>query len=278
MGKESIDTEAFRAFERAAHGRLADTYDDLFTAVTAGAIAPLLDAAKVGAGTRLLDVASGPGHLAAAAVGRGAETTGCDLTPAMVALARKRHPGIVFDEASAEALPYAGASFDAVTCAFGIGHFSEPEKVATEFLRVLKPGGMAALSWWEGFQHNRINGVFHETLAKLAVTAPPGVLPPGPPIDRFSDREAFTAFLRDAGFGDVSIAQVTFTHRLPDAEMLWTLAMGSFARSSSMIRAQTDDMQQRIRAAVGEVVQQYAQADGLHIPIAFLVASGTRPR
>jgi len=277
MSQTNIDTEAFRAFERAAHSRLASTYDNLFTAVTAGAIAPLLDAAKVGAGTRLLDVASGPGHLAAAAVKRGAEAIGCDLAPAMIELARKCHPGIRFEEASAEALPRADGSFDAVTCAFGIRHFSEPEKVAAEFLRVLKPDGIAALSSWEGFERNRINGVFHETLAKLGVTAPPGVLPPGPPIDRFSDRDAFAAFLRDAGFADVSIRQVTFTHRLRDADELWTLAMGSFARSSSMIRAQTEETRQRIREMVGETVQQYAQADGLHMPIAFLVASGLRP-
>jgi hypothetical protein len=145
---------------------------------------------------------------------------------------------------------------------------------AAEFLR---PNGIAALSWWERFQRNRINGVFHETLAKLGVTAPPGVLPPGPPIDRFSDRDAFAAFLHDAGFGNVSIAQVTFTHRLRDADELWTLAMGSLARSSSMIRAQTEETRQGIREMVGETVQQYAQADGLHIPIAFLVASGVRP-
>jgi ubiquinone/menaquinone biosynthesis C-methylase UbiE len=45
----------------------------------------------------------------------------------MVALARRLNPGLVFDEASAEALPYADASFEAVVCAFGMGHFSEPE-------------------------------------------------------------------------------------------------------------------------------------------------------
>lgn len=276
MGEPRIDTEAFRRFERDAHSRIAESYHDLFAAVTDRAIAPLLDAAGAANGARLLDVAAGPGRLTRAAADRGANATGCDLAPAMVALARRLNPDIAFDEASAEALPYDNASFDAVVCAFGMGHFSEAERVAAEFFRVLRPGGKVALSWWQGFTKNRINGVFHETLGKLSVSAP-GVLPQGPPMDRFSDPQAFAEFLQAAGFKDVTIEPVTFDHRLRDADELWTLAMGSFARASSLIRAQNEDMRQRIRAAVGEAAQEYARRDGLHIPIAFLIAAGTKP-
>ncbi len=271
-----IDTQAFRSFEREAHSRIAESYHDLFAAVTDRAIAPLLNAARVANGVQLLDVAAGPGRLTSTASERGADATGCDLAPAMVALARKLNPDMTFDEASAEALPYDEASFDAVVCAFGMGHFSEPGRVAAEFFRVLRPGGTVALSWWQGFAQNRINGVFHETLGALNVTAP-GLLPQGPPMDRFSDPDAFADFLRDAGFQGVTIEPVTFSHRLRNVDELWTLAMGSFARASSLIRAQSEDMQQRIRAAVSEAAQQYAQADGLYIPIAFLVAAGQKP-
>lgn len=275
MGEPRIDTEAFRSFERDAHSRIAESYHDLFAAVTDRAIKPLLDAARVENDTQLLDVAAGPGRLTRVATDRGANATGCDLAPAMVGLARRLNPDITFDEASAEALPYDEASFDAVVCAFGMGHFSEPERVAAEFFRVLRPGGTVALSWWQGFAQNRINGVFHETLGKLNVSAP-GVLPQGPPMDRFSDPDAFATFLRDAGFDGVTIAPMTFNHRLRDADELWTLAMGSFARASSLIRAQSADMQQRIRAVVSEAAQEYAQSDGLHIPIAFLIAAGRK--
>lgn len=271
-----IDTQAFRSFERDAHSRIAESYHDLFAAVTDRAIKPLLDAAGIEDDTQLLDVAAGPGRLTRAAADRGANATGCDLSPAMVALARKLNPDITFDEASAEALPYDKASFDAVVCAFGMGHFSDPERVAAEFFRVLRPEGKVALSWWQGFTQNRINGVFHETLGKLDVTAP-GLLPQGPPMDRFSDAQAFAEFLRSVGFQDVTIEPVAFNHRLRDADELWTLAMGSFARASSLIRAQSEDVQQRIRAAVSEAAQEYAQDDGLHIPIAFLIASGAKP-
>jgi SAM-dependent methyltransferase len=273
MMTSQIDKGAFRDFERAAHDRIAGSYNELFAAVTDCAIAPLLDAAQLVAGMRLLDVAAGPGHLTRAAADRGACATGCDLAPAMVELARRFNPGIRFDEASADALPYADSSFDAVVCAFGIGHFPDPERVMAEFARVAAPGGRAALSWWEGFSRNRINGIFHEVTAKLGVSAP-DVLPQGPPMDRFSDPQTFANFMRMAGFSDVRLEPVASTYRVADIDQLWELAMGSFARASSLIRAQSEDMQRAIRAAVGEAARRYAQADGLHIPIAFLVVSG----
>ena len=270
-----IDKHAFRNFERDAHDRIAASYNDLFIGVTERAIAPLLDAAQVRAGMRLLDVAAGPGLLTAAAAARGALATGCDLSPAMIGLARRLNPGIRFDEASADALPYAAGSFDALVCAFGIGHFHDPERVMAEFARVVAPGARAALSWWESFLRNRINGIFYDVMARLGVSAP-GTLPQGPPMDRFSDPQAFQSFMQAAGFTDVRVNSVTSTYRLSNVDELWALAMGSFARASSLILAQDEYTQQSIRTAVAEAAKQYEQADGLHIPIAFLVVSGKR--
>ena len=162
-----IDKDAFRNFERNAHDRIAASYNDLFTGITERAITPLLDAAQVRTGVRVLDVAAGPGRLTSAAAGRGALAVGCDLAPAMIDLARSLNPSIRFDEASADALPYPTASFEALVCAFGIGHFPDPEGAMTEFASVVAPGGFAALSWWENFSRNRVNGIFYEVIAKL---------------------------------------------------------------------------------------------------------------
>lgn len=270
-----IDLDAFRDFERTAHDRIARTYHDAFSAVTDRAIEPLLDAARVTTGTRLLDVAAGPGTMTARAAARGARAVGVDLAPAMVALARQLHPGLDFREGSAEELPFAAESFDAVVCSFGLGHFSKPEQVLAEFARVLAPQGAGALAWWQGFAQNRINGIFYETVQALGVSAP-GIVPAGPPVDRFSDRDQLAELLRAAGFDAVRMKDVSFTHRLRDPDELWSLAMRSFARVSSVIRAQSADVRQRIRAGVEERAMSYASADGLDIPIAFLIASGTR--
>jgi len=103
-----------------------------------------------------------------------------------------------------------------------------------------------------------------------------GVVPAGPPMDRFSDPERLAAFLSAAGFGNVKVTSVSFTHRLRDAAALWDLAMGSFARASATIGAQDEAVQRQIRAEVARAAQHYAGADGLDIPVAFLIASGTK--
>lgn len=275
MSDSLIDHEAFREFERAAHSRIAQSYYDRFAAVTDRAIAPVLDAARVGPGTRMLDVAAGPGHLTREAAKRGAHTIGTDISPAMIAIARSLHPGIEFREASADALPFADASFDAVVCAFGMGHFPDAERVIAEFVRVLASGGIAALSWWGDFSQNRINGIFHETIGRLGISAV-GTLPQGPPMDRFSDHDRFAAFLSSAGLRDVDVHVTRFTHRLRDANELWDLAMGSFARASSLIRTQSETVQYTIREAVTQAAQAYAIPGGLDIPVAFLVAAGRK--
>lgn len=271
----NFDRDAFRDFEKAAHGSKAESYHDRFSAVTNRAIEPLLEAAQVSASTRLLDVASGPGHLAGIAAGRGAAVIGTDLAPQMVALATKLYPAVTFREASADQLPFANGSFDAATCAFGVGHFPDAPGVVAEMARVLAPGGRMALAWWEGFARNRINGIFYDVMTQLAVTAA-GAVPAGPPMDRYSDRDRFAALLREAGLKDVSVEPVTFMHPVKDVDQLWNIAMGSFARASSVIGVQTEAMQRKIKAAVAEHAARYATADGLAIPVAFMVVSGSR--
>ena len=89
-----------------------------------------------------------------------ARVIGIDIAPAMIALAHALHPHLDFREGSAEDLPFAPSSFDAVVSGFGVGHFSRPERVLSEFARVLVPKGRVALAWWDGFGKNRINGIF----------------------------------------------------------------------------------------------------------------------
>ena len=112
-----------------------------------------LRVAKIRPGERVLDLATGTGITAIAARERGATVTGVDLTPELLATARKKaeHEGfgdIDFKEGDAEALPFADASFDVVlsTC----GHMFAPDqpKVAAELARVTRPGGRVVFLAW----------------------------------------------------------------------------------------------------------------------------------
>ena len=91
-----LDPDAFNAFEAAAWEQRAAGYHRFFAAITTQVIEPLLDVAEVGRGTRVLDVATGPGYVAAACVSRGADVVGVDVAPEMVSLARRLRPEIEF--------------------------------------------------------------------------------------------------------------------------------------------------------------------------------------
>ena len=83
---------AFHDFEQAGWEKAASEYDRRFGELTAQSIAPLLDAVGAAPGVQLLDVACGPGYVAAAASRRGCSVLGIDLSQAMVELASQQTP------------------------------------------------------------------------------------------------------------------------------------------------------------------------------------------
>ena len=138
---EDVDADAFNAFESSGVDRRAPTYDDFLGQITREVVPTLLDAADVGKGSRVLDVATGPGYAAAAAHARGASVVGVDVATAMVQLAASRYPGIDFRAADAETLLFEDGSFDAVVSNFIVPHLGRPEQAVGELARVLEVGG-----------------------------------------------------------------------------------------------------------------------------------------
>jgi SAM-dependent methyltransferase len=232
MSQQPIDPDAFRAFERSAHDEIADGYRDFFTAVTGYAVEPLLDAAAVRQGLRVLDVATGPGVVACRAASRGASSVvGVDLSPQMVRLAAAACPGVEFRQADAEDLPFPDGSFDAVVSSFGIGHFPRPERALAEFVRVLKPEGAVAVSWWDVPARHRLNGIFFEAMNEVGISLPPD-LPTAPPMFRFSDDQQLSALLSAAGLAAVCVRAFSFIHSLTGPDELWRGILGGTVRTS----------------------------------------------
>jgi ubiquinone/menaquinone biosynthesis C-methylase UbiE len=256
---------------------LATTYHDFFSPVTALAIRLLLDAARVQSGARVLDVATGPGSLAAAANRVGIECTGVDLSPGMIELAKNSHPGIEFRVADVEHLPFADASFDAVVCNFALGHFPYPEASVAECVRTLKAGGRIALSWWDDPSKQRIQGLFREAIAEIGATLPPDV-PKGYSILRFADTDEFRRLLEGAGLTGVRIEDHQTTYLIPDVQTLWRGGLGSFAVTASAIAHQDAATQTAIRAALERRAQVYRTSAGLKLPVAFKIGAGQKPK
>src|SRR5262252_10559113 len=277
MNDHQIDADAFRNFERDAHDEIADGYRDFFTAVTTYAVDPLLDAAACRSGMTVLDVATGPGVVAFRAAGRGASSVvGVDLAPRMVELASAAHPGVDFRQADAEDLPIPDRSFDAVVSNFGIGHFPRPERALAEFVRVAKPGGAVAVSWWDMPVRHRVMGIFFDAMNEAGASPPPE-LPTGPPLFRFSDEVELSTTLRSAGLVHVIVRAFSFSHRLASPEELWNGILGGTVRTSIGIRRQPKAVQDRIRAAFDRLVEIHAVEVGISVPVAFKIASGRRP-
>jgi len=270
------EAEQLRAFERQGHDALANSYHAFFAAVTALATSALFDAVQLRPGARLLDVASGPGVLTAEAANRGARPVGIDLSPQMIELARRQHPAIEYREADVENLPFPDHDFDAVVCAFGLGHFPRPELAVAECVRTLTPGGRIAFSWWDDPSRQRIQGIFREALTELRI-APPAGAPQGHNIFRFSDRAAFEELLSDAGLAEVQVDHHNAVSIFTDADTVWRGGLGSFVLTGAMIKGQDATTQQAIRASFDRLIGPYATSGGVALPVAFKIGSGRKP-
>jgi len=128
--------------------RIAGIYDLLNQVMTAGLHHQwrrrAADLAQVGAGDRVLDVAAGTGDLTielAARVAPGGEAVGCDFSPGMLELARRKAPQLRFVQGDALDLPFEDGAFDAATVGFGARNFSDLERGLRELARVVRPGG-----------------------------------------------------------------------------------------------------------------------------------------
>lgn len=271
-----IDPDAFNAFEARGWETKADGYDRFVGRVTGRFVEPLLDAASVGAGTRVLDLATGPGYAAAAASARGASAIGVDVAAAMVALAGRLHPELEFRRADAQELPFADASFDAVVGNFLILHLGRPEQGMAEFVRVLRPGGSVALTSWDYPDRARVLGIFQDAVAD-AGAAPPADLPAGPDLFRFSDDAEFDALMRDEGLEERAVTTIAFTHAVPSFDELWDGFLAGSLRMAVRITSQDEETQERIRASLERVVEEYRRDGGLELPVSAKLASGRKP-
>ena len=263
-----VDLAAFRAFERAgweAAGKAA-RYAAGWGPITSQSVDALLDAAGVGAGKHVLDVASGPGYVAAAAHRRGALVVGIDVAEAMVRLARDLHPELTFRQSEAEELPCAEATFDAVVGNFLVNHLAAPETAVAEARRVLKPGGRAAFTVWDTPDRARFIGVLLDAIATVGAP-PPTDLPVGPPIFRFSDNSAFSRLLTGAGLRQSEVRELQYSQRFADADELWNCLVLGSVRLGALVLCQPETTQQLVRQEFEQNLEPYETSDGLVLPV-----------
>src|SRR3979409_289957 len=126
------ECRAFGEFEKRGWEKAADPYHHHFGVLTRQSSEALLDAACAQAGSKVLDIATGPGYVAATAHQRGADAIGLDFSPKQVELARRVCPGVEFRQGDAKNLPFEAGRFDAVVMGFCLLHLPTAERAVAE--------------------------------------------------------------------------------------------------------------------------------------------------
>ncbi len=276
MSDEAIyDPDAFHDFEHANWEEAAPFYHDNLGRTTSQVARPVLDAVGAAEAVRLLDVACGPGWLAAAAAQRGARAMGFDFSPNMIEDAKKRHPGVDFREGDAEALPFGDAAFEAVVCSFGLHHFPNPDRALGEAYRVLAPGGRYAFTSWCAAERSPFVAIFRGAVA--AHGNPNPGLPIAPPQYHFDDPEACRAILQDAGFQECSVSEIPVVVRVDRPELTLQASFNGGGRARALLLAQTEEARARITEAVAEEARKYEKDGKIEIPRPALLVYGKKP-
>lgn len=224
----SLDTafdspEAKRRHVRQLFQTIADRYDLITRLLSCGRDRHwkerLLDRLGVWKGARVLDLACGTGDLVFAAVERGAEATGLDITPRMVELAEARptlHPTkMTWVVGDMTALPVRSASYDLVTTGYGLRNVPDLPRALAEIHRVLKPGGfMGSLDFnrpdapWLRFVYFTYLNIVGSTLGWALHRDPDTYRYIPASIERYPGALRVAEMLRTAGFSDVKVTPV----------------------------------------------------------------------
>jgi ubiquinone/menaquinone biosynthesis C-methylase UbiE len=137
----------------------------------------LIAAVEPRPGARVLDIATGTGHVALEAARQGCVVTGVDLVPEWADVARRRAEAegleVDIEVADAEHLPFDDDAFDAVTSAIGVMFAADQDRAAAELVRVCRPGGRIGLASWtpDGFVGQMLKVVGKH------LPPPPGAVP-----------------------------------------------------------------------------------------------------
>ncbi len=224
---------------------------------------PLLDAAALRAGDRVLDIACGTGIVARLAherLGNTGKVVGVDLSPPMLAVARGVAPDIDWREGDAQALPlHDDELFDVVVCQQGLQFFPDKPAAAGQMRRALAAGGRLAVSTWRPDEEMPV-------LRELRRVAERHV---GAIEDRrhgFGEAGPLEALLRSVGFGDVDVKVESRTIRFDDASVFVRLNAMALVGMSPVAKDMADEERAQVMAAIERdsvaVVQPHTDAMG----------------
>lgn len=235
----------FQDVEHESWSQNATIYDRLFGDVSMQGIIPILNSLGDLTGKCHLDIACGTGHLVAAASKHGAISEGSDFAQPMIDVARKNYPDECFKVADATQLPYEDASFDAVTCSFGLSHIENPQAAVKQAFRVLRVGGRFAFTLWYGPDDGGdLQAIVRNAISSYA-TVPP-LLPDSWTQLRFADQGACENLVKQAGFNEPQFKRLPIVLQATHAHTVFDILDKLSFRTNLILDSQTLTIKQRI--------------------------------
>ena len=266
-----FDSLRHKRSEREGYNLIAERYHGA-APTRARLTQAVLDAAGLGAGQAVLDLASGPGVLGQAALQRVAPgpVLICDIAERALAVGRAANPALLAAAADAEALPFADASFDHVLCGLGLMFLPDIGKALGEMRRVLRAQGALTASVW--------GPAGAVPLVECALACIQRLLPP-PKIARPSPLRFGTGLpeqLVANGFAGVEIGTLQLDFEFADAPAYWQafrdLAGGAAAGFSKLPPATLD----RFATEVGVELEPYRQGQSYRLSSRVIVATARK--
>jgi SAM-dependent methyltransferase len=263
----------FDAYERDLWAGRAGAYERGFARLTAHAIGPLLDAARVGPGRRVLDLGTGPGFVAAEAVRRGADVAAVDADPQMAATAARNVPEADVQVAILPGLPYEDETFDAVVGNFVINHVGEPEVTLKELRRILRPGGRLALTCW-AMPGSGMLAVVRDAMEQVGVPWPDDV--PLSPFMTYGQPGPF-AELVGGVFREAAVEAVDWDFEFDPEEWWETAALAKVGSNGVVLLRQDTATIARVKDTYDRMLASFATGNGTAVvPAHALLAHGVR--
>lgn len=228
----------------------------------------------------VLDLATGPGEPAmsiARMVGPEGHVTGIDLSEKMVDLAtrvarERRIPNATFRVMDAEQLDFPGDTFDLVTSRFGFQIFTNPEGVAKEARRVLKPKGRIGLTVWSTAEKAQAINAVVGPMLEFAEPDETGYLPT--PFELGAPGE-MSKLLRDAGFLDPKEEPKSHTMHFKDEDDYLDVILGGTPLGHSL-KEEDPPVREKVLARTRQNLRQWKGRGGIDIPCECVVVTARK--
>lgn len=244
----------------------ADGYVNLFSSASDQVAESLLGILDLPAGASVLDLCCGQGSLTAQLARRGFQTSGLDFSPAMLRRAREAAPDARFHEGDAQDLPFDEDAFDAVVCNFGVCHLSDQPRCLSEVRRVLRPGGLFAMTNWCGPDLSPPFRLFYG--AVQAHGSPEATMPPGPDFHQLTRDEVVQDLLSKAGFSDIALRILKAEWVLKSPEGLADIFQRGTVRAAMLLARQPEANLAAIREAMAAAVREgFAEGGAWRVPV-----------